>query len=226
MSNVTNTTSPANDVLSQYSLQPKTTSNPQSLGKNEFMNLMVAQMKNQSPLNPQDNTQFISQLAQFSSLEAMQKLNTDADSMKTMFQSTQALQASAMVGRSVLVPSSKINLGADAKVSGMVDLPASTGNLHLSILNGAGELVNSINLGQQAAGKIPFSWDGTNSSGQLMPPGDYTIKAQAGFGSSSQDVSTLMSANVDSVSVSKTGALTLNVAGQGAMPLDQVREIK
>jgi flagellar basal-body rod modification protein FlgD len=225
MSNI-NSNSPANNVLSQYSLTPKTTTSSQSLGKNEFMNLMVAQMKNQSPLNPQDNTAFISQLAQFSSLEAMQKLNADASSIKSMYQSTQALQASAMVGRSVLVPSSTVNLGANANASGMVDLPASTGNLHLSILNGAGELVKNINLGQQAAGKIPFTWDGTDSSGKLMPPGTYTLKAQAGFGKASQNLSTLMSANVDSVSVSKAGTLTLNVAGIGAMPLNQVREIK
>jgi len=221
-----NSVSPANDVLNQYSLDKTSTTNPQGLGKNEFMDLMVAQMNNQSPLDPQDNGAFISQLAQFSSLEEMQKMSSTVNGLSGSFQSTQALQASAMVGRSVLVPSAEINLGADAQVSGMVDLPLSTGGLNISILNASGELINKISLGQQSAGQVPFSWDGMNSSGQLMPPGKYSIKAEAGVGSASQQVGTLLSANVDSVSVSQSGSLTLNVAGVGAMPLDQVRQIK
>jgi len=221
-----NNVSPANNVLNQYALQKPTTKNPQTLGKNEFMNLMVAQLKNQNPLNPKDNGAFISQLAQFSSLEEMQKLTSTVNNIASQFQSKQALQASAMVGRSVMVPTTTANLGASGQVSGVIDLPASAGNIHVSILNSAGELVNTINLGQQAAGQIPFSWDGKNANGKMMPLGTYTLKAEAGLGKSSQQISTLVSANVNSVSISKAGKLTLNVAGIGPMALDQVRQVK
>ncbi|MBS3805833.1 MAG: flagellar biosynthesis protein FlgD, partial [Oleiphilaceae bacterium] len=116
MSTVNNTA--ASDILSQYKLQNETSEAKDNLGKNEFMELMIAQLKNQDPLKPQENGDFIAQLAQFSSLEEMQGLSGSVDSMVGEFRSTQALQASAMVGRSVLVPSETGILDATGKVDG------------------------------------------------------------------------------------------------------------
>jgi len=186
---------------------------------------MIAQLENQSPLEPQDNGEFIAQLASFSSLEEMQALNQTVNDFSTQYQAPQALQASAMVGRSVLVPGTESPMQADGSISGVVDLPASTGNLAISILNPAGELVNRFDLGQQAAGSVPFIWDGTNSEGEQMPFDSYTLKAEANQGSGTTQVDTLLSANENSVSVAKDRGITLNLSGMGAIPLENVREI-
>src|SRR5690554_4120121 len=106
----------ASDVLGQYrTRQQDGASGKSELGKNEFMELMLAQLKNQNPLEPQDNGEFISQLAQFSSLEEMQKLSGTVDDVVGQFRSTQALQASAMVGKTVLAPSEVGILSAEGE---------------------------------------------------------------------------------------------------------------
>ncbi len=219
-------TQSVNDILSDYRFEPKTkASGSNELGKNEFMKLMIAQLENQNPLDPQDNGAFISQLAEFSSLQEMQGISASVNNFTNQFRSSQALQASAMVGRSVLVPASTSPLSTGGTISGMVDLKSSTGSLNISIFNGSGELVNQFNLGQQAAGTVPFVWDGTNSKGEQMPFDTYRIKAQATQNGTSTQLSTLLSANVNSVSIGQKGGISLNLSGMGTVPLEQVREI-
>lgn len=221
-----NTTVSSVDALSDYRYEPTVkTQGSSELGQNEFMELMIAQMENQSPLDPQDNGEFISQLAEFSSLEEMQKLSSQVESFATQYQSSQALQASAMVGRTVLVPGTSAPMSSDGTISGIVDLEASTGSLKVSIFNGSGELVNQVDMGQQLAGSVPFSWDGTNSKGEEMPYDNYTIKAESISDGDASQITTLLSANVSSVSIGTGGAISLNLAGMGAIPLEEVREI-
>lgn len=220
-----NSSSANQDVLADYRIQTEAKKDGSELGKNEFMELMIAQMENQSPLDPQDNGEFISQLAQFSALEETQKMTAKIDDFMTQYQSTQALQASAMVGRTVLVPGSAAPMDANGTVSGVVDIPASTGNMNISIFNGSGELVNQFDMGQQLAGTLPFVWDGTNSDGEYMPFDEYTVRAEASIAGETKQLSTLLSANVSSVSIGQGGAITLNLSGMGAIPLENVREI-
>ncbi len=225
MTNV-NTTGSSTDVLSDYRYEPTVKAQGSSeLGENEFMKLMIAQMENQSPLDPQDNGAFISQLAEFSSLEEMQKLSAQVDSFATQYQSSQALQASAMVGRTVLVPGSETPMASDGTISGQIDLEASTGSLKVSILNGSGELVKQIDMGQQLAGQVPFSWDGTNTKGEIMPFDNYTVAAESSQDGAVNPVTTLLSANVSSVSIGSGGGISLNLAGMGAIPIEDIREI-
>ena len=219
-------TNAASDVLADYRYEPevKAAGSPE-LGKNEFMELMIAQMENQNPLEPQDNGEFISQLAEFSSLEEMQGLTATVEGLATQYQSSQALQATAMVGRTVLVPATVSPLSVDGTVEGVVDLEASTGSLNINILNGSGELVKQINMGQQFAGTVPFAWDGTNTEGELMPFDQYTIKAEANQDGVVKQLNTLISSNVNSVSIGPGGSISLNLSGMGAIPLENVREI-
>jgi flagellar basal-body rod modification protein FlgD len=225
MSEINNTQS-VSDALASYRPEPKNNaSGSNELGKNEFMKLLVAQMENQNPLEPQDNGEFISQLAEFSSLEEMQKISGSVNNFSTQFQSSQALQASAMVGRTVLVPASESPLDSNGAISGVVDLQESTSSLSIDIYNGSGELVNQFNLGQQPAGTVPFVWDGTNTKGEQMPFDDYTIKAQASRPGGAEQETTLLSAHVNSVSIAQGGGISLNLFGMGSIPLEQVREI-
>ncbi|MBW7469585.1 flagellar hook assembly protein FlgD [Marinobacter sp. F4218] len=216
----------ASDVLSQYQLkQQRGAEGNSELGRNEFMELMLAQLKNQNPLEPQDNGEFISQLAQFSSLEEMQKLSGTVDDVVGQFRSTQALQASAMVGKTVLAPSSVGILGADGEIRGTIAVPASTGGLRLSVQNQAGELVRQIDLGSSPAGVKSFSWDGQDGNGNPLPPGPYRIVAEASYPEGTQQLGTMVSANVDSVSLGQNGSITLNLAGMGSIALSDVKQI-
>ncbi len=218
-----NAVSSNNDVLNKYSLQK--TEGEGELGKNEFLELMIAQLNNQNPLEPEDNGAFIAELAQFSSLEEMQGLNATVEGFTSNFQSTQALQASAMVGRSVLVNASTGPTSVAGTIGGVVDVPTSTSDLRVSVLNASGELVGQYEMGQQFAGQVSFLWDGKNMSGEQMPPGQYSIKAEASYSGKTEQLNTLLSANVDSVSIGSNSAITLNLAGMGGVALSEVRQI-
>ncbi|WP_404363151.1 flagellar hook assembly protein FlgD [Marinobacter sp.] len=222
MSTVNNTA--AADVLSQYRFKNETNKS-EELGKNEFMELMIAQLKNQNPLEPQDNGDFIAQLAQFSSLEEMQQLSGSVDNVVGEFRSTQALQASAMVGRTVLVPSPTGVLGASGQMEGVVGVPATTSSLRVSVVNQAGERVRQMDLGPAQAGQVSFAWDGKNSAGETMPPGAYQIIAEGSYPQGNEQLGTLVSANVDSVSLGGKGGVTLNLAGMGSIALSDVQQI-
>lgn len=215
------------DLISQYRIQDKQSGNQNKaseMGKNEFLELMIAQLNNQNPLEPQENGEFLSQLAQFSSLEEMQKLSGNVDNVVGEFRSTQALQASAMVGRSVVVPSSSGMLGVDGRLDGFVEVPSTSSNLRLSILDSTGELVRQIEMGQQAPGQAAFNWDGKDADGKIMPPGKYQLKAEAVTSDGAVSFDTLVGANVDSVSLGG-GSITLNLSGMGSVALNDVRQI-
>jgi len=215
-----------NDPLAQYRAQQSGNgAGNNELGRGEFMELMLAQLKNQNPLEPQDNGEFIAQLAQFSSLEEMQKLSGTVDDVAGQFRSTQALQASAMVGRSVLAPSSVGILGAEGGIKGTIEVPASTGSLQVSIENASGERVRRLDFGSVGQGVKSFEWDGTDGNGNELPPGNYKIVAEGSYPGGPQQLGTMLNANVDSVSLGQGGRVTLNLAGMGSIDLSEVRQI-
>lgn len=214
------------DPLSQYRAKEGAGGTGNSeLGRGEFMELMLAQLKNQNPLEPQENGEFIAQLAQFSSLEEMQKMSGTVEDVAGQFRSTQALQASAMVGRTVLAPSSVGILGAEGGIRGTIDVPASTGGLRVSIENDKGERVRQIDLGTSEPGVKSFSWDGKDGNGNELPQGRYRVVAEASYPDGPEQLGTMVNANVDSVSLGQNGKITLNLAGMGSIGLSDVRQI-
>ncbi|CAM3964447.1 MULTISPECIES: flagellar hook assembly protein FlgD [Pseudomonadaceae] len=217
------TVSGTGSVLDQYQHKqdaPKS----KDLGKNEFLNLLVAQLNNQNPLEPQGNGEFIAQLAQFSQVEGIEKLNTSMGSMLSSFQSSQALQASSLVGRKVIVPSEKAVVDTSESFKASTVLPVSSSNVYVNVYDNSGALVTRVNLGEQAAGNVSFIWDGKDSDGNVAPPGTYKFEAQATYGSETKGLYTLLPANVDSVTLGGN-ELMLNLAGLGSVPLSQVQVI-
>ena len=217
------TVSGTNSVLDQYQIKQDTKQN-KDLGKNEFLNLLVAQLNNQNPLEPQGNGEFIAQLAQFSQVEGIEKLNTSMGSMLSSFQSSQALQASSLVGRKVIVPGEKAVVDTSESFKASTVLPVSSSNVYVNVYNNSGSLVTRINLGEQAAGNVSFIWDGKDSSGNVAPPGTYKFEAQATYGTETKGLYTMLPANVDSVTLGGN-ELMLNLAGLGNVPLSQVQVI-
>ncbi len=214
-------------ALSNVSNQAKFAAEPKSneLGQDVFLELMITQMRNQNPLDPQDNSEFVAQLAQFSSVEGLDKLNTTTENMSAMFQSSQALQASSMVGRTVKVNTETAILQPGGAIEGTIDVPTSTNSLEMSVYNTAGQLVDHKYLGPQASGDISFAWSGMGDDGESLPAGTYRFEVLASTESGSEQLSTALSANIDSVSVGNNGILTLNVAGVGPVSMSNVKEI-
>lgn len=217
------TVSGTSSVLDQYQIKQDTTQNKE-LGKNEFLNLLVAQLNNQNPLEPQGNGEFIAQLAQFSTVEGVEKLNTSMESLLSGYQSSQALQASSLVGRKVIVPTDKAVVDTSESFKASLVLPTTSSNVYVNVYDSAGTVVSRVNLGEQAAGNVSFIWDGKDASGNLLPPGSYKFEAQATYNGETKGLYTLLPANVDSVTLGGS-ELTLNLAGLGSVPLSQVQVI-
>jgi len=211
-------------VLDQYQFSQDREVKGNDLGKNEFLELLVAQLNNQNPLEPQENGEFIGQLAQFSTVEGVEKLNSSMETILSGYQSSQALQASSLVGRKVIVPTEKAVVDTSETFKASLILPTSSSNVYVNIYDEAGSVVNRINMGPQEAGNVSFMWDGKDASGETVPPGTYKFEAQATYNGETKGLYTLLPANVDSVTLGGN-ELLLNLAGLGSVPLSQVQVI-
>jgi len=227
MSTVNNDVSSNAFIASLQNPTPTTTNSTSStMGKDAFLQLLVTQMKNQNPLDPQDNTQFVSQLAQFSSLESMQNLTASVDSISTSYQSSQALQASSLVGRSVIVDAGATNVDTTKGMSGQVVIPAATTATTIKISNSDGVVVDTIDLGPQKAGTTDFTWDGKDSSGTAVAAGNYSFAANGTVSGTGTALTTYLPATVNSVTTAASGGtMTLNLAGGTSIALSKVQTI-
>lgn len=192
--------------------------------QNDFLKLMTAQLQAQDPTNPVDNSQFVSQMAQFSQLSATQGLQTTLNSLSSSLssavQTSQVLSSTNLVDRSVLVPSATLSYAGDA-VGGAVNV-TTAGPAVVNVLDVGGNVLRQISLGSQPVGVAQFSWDGTDADGNAVPTGSYSMVA--GNGSSQFD--TYAAGKVTAVGYGGTGlGTTLQVAGVGAVPLSQVAQI-
>ena len=221
---MSNNISVGNSLLDQYQVDQSRFAKGDELGKNEFLELLVAQLNNQDPLSPQENGEFIAQLAQFSTVEGIEKMNSTMDAMATSFQSSQALQASSMVGRTVVIPSEQAMVDTETGFTGQLVLPTASPAVSVNVYDAAGSLVAGIPLGAQETGIHEFDWDGLDSSGNPLPAGKYRFEAQASINGESTQLATLLPANVDSVSlgVGHGGEMVLNLAGLGSIGLSDV----
>jgi flagellar basal-body rod modification protein FlgD len=222
-----------NDITSNPLVQdlglgkPDDKKNSNKLGQEEFLDLMVAQLKNQDPFKPMENGDFIAQMAQFSSVSGLEELQSSFNTLANSLQSNQALQASTLVGRSVLVPSDEAMLTQTSDVRGVLDLPQGTPNVNVMVQDANGELVKQISLGSNAQGEVPFVWDGTDSNGERMPPGKYKLVAEAQGPEGGISVNTFVSADVESVTIGNGGQnLVLNLQDMGSVDFARVREIR
>ncbi len=195
-------------------------------GRSDFLKLLVAQLSNQDPLAPQESGEFLSQLAQFSTVEGIEKLNLTMESFSSGMLSGQALQATALVGRSVQVPANIGSLNSDGAITGSIDLPRSSSNLSLNIYDQSGSLVRNVSMGAHAAGPVSFSWDGISNQGNPMPHDIYRVRAEVNYDGDAEEVPVFVDANVDSVTTGAQGSVILNLeAGLGSVSLNDVLQI-
>ena len=215
------------EIFKDLGLTRQTETQKTESKQDQFMKMMIAQMENQDPFAEQESGQFLTQLAQFDTATGIQDLDKSFKSFTESMQSNSALQASTLVGHHVLVPGNEGNLEAGGKIDGVIDLDSTSSQLSVEVKDIAGQTIKTINLGQQLAGPINFSWDGKDENGNFLPPGKYSFNATSTIGNSKLAQNLSISAKVDSVSVGQFGqGMKLNLAGLGAVDFNQVSEIR
>lgn len=194
------------------------TSDPAAM-QDRFLKLLVAQMNNQDPLNPMDNAQMTTQIAQINTVNGIQDLNTTMKSMAAQFTSMQVLQGASLVGHDVLIGGSDL-VAQNGVARGAIDLEGNADNVRIEVLNPSGQVVDTMNAGSLNAGRHDFSWDATRYSGSGTP--SYRIVAtRAG-----QDIaaSPLVRNTVVSVG-SENGVMQIQLQGRAPVAYSDIKSI-
>ncbi|MCU6433220.1 flagellar hook assembly protein FlgD [Undibacterium sp. Jales W-56] len=191
--------------------------------QDRFMTLLVTQMKNQDPLNPMDNAQITSQLAQLSTVTGIDKLNATVTALNANFQASQNLQAASMIGHGVVAAGNKLGLSQGKGLYG-VELTQGADKVDVTIKDASGSVVKKLSLGSMGSGINPLTWDGTNDQGAAAPDGQYQIEVSATTGGKAIDATALSFGMVSSVTSGAQG-VKLNVANVGDVGLADVKKI-
>ena len=149
------------------------------LGKDEFLKLMMAQLSQQDPTAPSDSNAMVAQLAQFSSLEQMQNVNSSLTSLLVGQASQNNTEAINLVGKDVLYKTDKLTLEQGQTPSTSAKLGADAADVTATITDANGKIVRTIKLGAQKAGDVDIVWDGREESGNTAKPGQYTVSITA-----------------------------------------------
>lgn len=191
--------------------------------QDRFLKLLVTQMKNQDPLNPMDNAQVTSQMAQLSTVSGIDKLNSTMESLIGSVKTAQSYQASSMIGHNVLVAGNEVSTTGEGGFFG-VDLPIGADKLTITIKSAAGATIRTLQLGAQESGTLPLNWDGYADDGSIAPTGSYKFEVAATISGQSATADALSYAKVMSISNSTSG-IKLNLSNLSSVSTSDVKEI-
>jgi len=196
-----------------------------ALDQNSFLKLMIAQFRNQDPTKPKDPSEFLGQLAQFSTVSGIQEMQGTIGALADSLRSASVMNGANLVGRDVLVPNAAIDLAANEPVHGALDVPNGVTTVDVVIKDQAGQLVRRMAVPANGAA-TDFTWDGVTDLGGTAPAGRYQISATARVGNASESVDVLLTTRVSSVTIDpKTNDLILNTRNVGSVPIASVRRI-
>jgi flagellar basal-body rod modification protein FlgD len=221
MSTVQNTS--ALSAFTNTSQASSATSSTVSDIQNRFLSMLVAQMKNQDPLNPLDNAEVTSQMAQLSTVQGISDLNTSMQALADSLGAGQMSQAANLIGHGVLVPGNNVAPGAGYNVIGM-NLPNSADQVKVTIQDATGQTVRTMNLGSQSYGDHLFTWDGLTDNGSQAADGAYQFSVSAVQGGNAMDATTLSVGQVNGV-LRNGMDIQLQVDSVGAVNYADVRQI-
>ncbi|WP_296510470.1 flagellar hook capping FlgD N-terminal domain-containing protein [Rhodoferax sp.] len=184
-----------------------------------FMKLLVAQLNNQDPMNPMDNAQMTSQIAQINTVSGIQELNATMQSMAAQFTSMQVLQGASMVGHGVLVESNTLSVDGGA-AKGAINLASKADKVTVDIKTAGGQLLETINLGALPAGQSNFQWDASKYSGLTSA----TFKVNATQGGNTVKSTDMAQDTVTAVGTDN-GAMSLQLKGRTAVTYSAIKSI-
>jgi flagellar basal-body rod modification protein FlgD len=210
----TSSTSTANNSTSAASLQ------------STFLQLLVTQLQNQDPTNPMDSSQMTSQLAQINTVSGISQLNTTLSSLATQLTAQQQQNSANLIGTTVLTPGNSVTVNSSGAITPFgLTLSGAATNVQVTVTNSAGQVVNTISLGKEAAGTVPVSWTPVDASGNTLPAGTYTISASATISGSSATPSTLTGSVVEGVIPQSSGTPNLILSNGNTVGMSTVAGI-
>ncbi|RZI84921.1 MAG: flagellar hook assembly protein FlgD [Rubrivivax sp.] len=225
MSAVSSTGSTGNSVLDKINGVTAKASDKTTEASDRFLKLLVTQMQNQDPLNPMDNAQVTSQMAQISTVTGIEKLNTTMGGVTDGFSQMQMLQGAALVGHQVLLEGNKLAVGTDTATgvttaSGAFDLSGKAGNVSIQVIDASGKVVDTISKGSLDGGMQSFSWTVPST----MSSKDLSFKVVAKNDSKDVAATHLMNDQVDAISNSN-GTLNLELRLSGSTAYNKVKAV-
>ncbi len=179
-----------------------------------FLSLLVAQMKNQDPLNPLENSEVTSQMAQINTVNGISQLNTSMKAMTDSFSFMQSMQAAALVGREVMAEGNQITLADEGMARAGYALESPAEGIRVNVVNEAGELVYTADLGPQSAGTHQIEWDGAGVGGDRLPAGNYRIDITAINAAGNTPLTPYTMTEIRAVRPDASGTRLINAAGQ------------
>ncbi len=201
-----------------------TTKSSTALGQSDFLKLMTAQMQNQDPFNPVDNTQMVAQMAQISTTSGISEMNTTMKAIADKLGVTSTGEALGYVGKTVLTPGSTAYGRAGGGIAGSVELAGAATDVNVTISDANGAVLKTLSLGRQAKGTIGYDWDGRDAAGADAGSGPFTVQVNAQNAGTTVGATGLVWSPVQSVSTT-TGAAILTLPGLGEIPASAVRQI-
>ena len=186
-----------------------------------FLRLLVTQMQNQDPLNPLDNAQVTSQMAQINTVSGVEKLNDTVAGLNRQFVQLQALQGASLVGRAVTVQGDRLHVDEHGAAAGGFELAGPADRVRVEVLNGAGRVVDTLDLGAQTSGRHGFEWTAPAGTAEGT---EYRFRVTATAGAAAVQSSSLMRDEVRSVSLAGD-ALRLDTRWSGAIDYGAVRAV-
>ncbi len=202
-----------------------TTNSTSTLGQDAFLKMFMAQMTNQNPLDPMDNTEFVAQLAQFSSLEQLTQINTALESLTSMSETLTQTQALSYLGKEVTMSGNQLALNSGVAGTTSFSLAANA-SVQAIITDSEGSIVSSFSLGNLSAGENSFIWDGLKSDGSVAPDGTYTVSLLATDSSgSSVTVSDVSTTGVVTGYKIGSDGVTYLLVGDAELPLSSVTKV-
>lgn len=219
-SSVTNSTNTAAVATSQDASTKKTASEDM---ETRFLTLLMTQLKNQDPLNPTDANQMTAQLSQISTVSGIEKLNASMDKLLASYSETQNLQAAAIIGKTVLTAGNGLALGEGGAIGG-IDLEAAAERVTVTITDARGKVVQTQELGAQAAGVMNFLWDGQSDAEEVLPVGNYTFKVDAANASALVNSKALEVGMVNALTLTKDG-VSLQLSNSKSVAYNDILQI-
>jgi flagellar basal-body rod modification protein FlgD len=200
------------------------------LNQEDFLTLMITQLKNQDPFKPMDPAQYVGQLAQFSSVSGLADINKNISALTTSLRGNQVLDGAALIGRTVIAEGNQIYRYVPAEgeaipTQGAVEVPAGASSVQLIVRDSAGTLVKTQAMENQK-GLRGFTWDGSTDSGTTAPSGSYKIEVVAKVGDKNVSLNPSMAAQVSSVALDpNTGSLMLDTDTLGEIAMSDVERV-
>lgn len=196
----------------------------QDISSDQFLTLLVAQMRNQDPMQPSDPSAFLAQLAQFSTVSGVRAMQDSMSELVATMRSSQMLSGTQLVGRDVLALSSTIDHDGITAVRGAVELSSGVQNATLNIKDSAGIVVRRLPISADS-GLNTFEWNGKGDSGATLPRGRYSWEVETRSAAGLEVVAAMRRNTVSSITLDPAqGGITLNTAN-GALPMSAVRRV-